>query len=373
MGRGGGRRLREPLARRGIAKRAVYEEISIRSNQKDYSDLSGNSRPYQKGGENMRKQAFMKRVFAITLRALFAFSLLSLGLTTPSHAGQPAELAYDMYIGHLGVKNLKPPYIGEISAEYYDGISEDLLTAGLGKTGLAAAAPAFTNPLNPTPAELRRNAIHTNYRAPLDITANGGYGIVNLLLPSVIASGDERCASLANNGLVDGATVADQAASALRKLRDYGWLADSDALQLSHYAFASNAIAMTYSNALGRVSVLDNLCGYSFANTNPAGDPIPQVPAVQLGTFSTGNGVPPTSGVSIVYNLAGNSTPGKIGKRDILASSPSTGILDLAFNGAVCHRNLIEAIDIVTGHPLAGDLAVYANGIKEGIKEAQLA
>lgn len=55
--------------------------------------------------------------------------------------------------------------------------TQDLLTAGLGKTGLgAAAAPAYANPLSPTALELRRNAIHANYRAILDPSANGGYG-----------------------------------------------------------------------------------------------------------------------------------------------------------------------------------------------------
>ena len=51
---------------------------------------------------------------------------------------------------------------GPISEKVYDGITDDLLTAGLGKTGLLGAAPAYVDPLHPTPAELRRNAIHTN-------------------------------------------------------------------------------------------------------------------------------------------------------------------------------------------------------------------
>ena len=55
--------------------------------------------------------------------------------------------------------------------------TQDLLTAGLGRTGLgAAAAPAYANPLAPTALELRRNAVYGNYRALLDYTANGGYG-----------------------------------------------------------------------------------------------------------------------------------------------------------------------------------------------------
>lgn len=59
----------------------------------------------------------------------------------------------------------------------YDGTSDDLLTAGLGRSGLAAAnPPAVTNPKNPTAADLRRRAIHANYRALNDMTPGGGYG-----------------------------------------------------------------------------------------------------------------------------------------------------------------------------------------------------
>jgi hydroxybutyrate-dimer hydrolase len=598
----------------------------------------------------MRKHISTKRFSTMTWGVLFGLGFALLMLAAPSHANQSPALAYDQYIGHFGIKNIKPPYIGEISKNYYDGNSDDLLTAGLGKTGLALAAPAFTNPLAPTPAELRRNAIHTNYRAVLDITANGGYGTLygpnvtndgdvtasegkipgweyiaysddgssrknvtlmvqvpdsfdvkrpcivtatssgsrgiygaigasgewglkqgcavaytdkgtgnglhdlmtnsvglidgtrtdaekagddsiftaditeaeraafnaatpdrvaykhahsqqnpesdwgkntlqavrfafyvlnetygkkgphgstrvvltpkntiviasgisnggtgglqaaeqdlcglidgvavtepnaqpadtrklkimqggvlqptigkplldyftvanlyqpcaalavppaetaaySLISPAIISGGSERCTILSSRGLLDGVTTPEQAKSALAKLRGYGWLADSDALQLSHYAFASNAIAVTYSNALGRISVLDNLCGYSFANTDAAGDPIPQVPVLQLGTFSTGNGVPPTSGVNIVYNEALNSSAGKVGKRDIFAKSPSTNQLDLALDGAVCHRNLIEGRDIVTGGSLSETDEDYSQRIQEGLDEVVL-
>ncbi|NVM76841.1 hydroxybutyrate-dimer hydrolase [Duganella sp. SG902] len=83
--------------------------------------------------------------------------------------------------------NLKPSFLGDISSKTYDGVSDDLLTAGLGKTGLAGAAPAYADPANPTAAELRRNAIHANYRAVLDIAANSGYG--TLYGPNVDAKG----------------------------------------------------------------------------------------------------------------------------------------------------------------------------------------
>jgi hydroxybutyrate-dimer hydrolase len=61
----------------------------------------------------------------------------------------------------------------------YDGVTNDLLTAGLGKTGLGSAvAPTFADPLNPTAEELRRSAIYNNYRALIDPTAGGGYGML---------------------------------------------------------------------------------------------------------------------------------------------------------------------------------------------------
>lgn len=90
--------------------------------------------------------------------------------------------------GGDGNVNTKPAWLGAIKATAYDGMSDDLLTAGLGKTGLASPLPpAYADPLKPTAAELRRTAIHANYRAMLDMTAAGGYGL--LYGPNVDAQG----------------------------------------------------------------------------------------------------------------------------------------------------------------------------------------
>jgi hydroxybutyrate-dimer hydrolase len=71
--------------------------------------------------------------------------------------------------------NVQPGFARVVSDTTYDGSSDDLLTAGLGKTGLgSAAAPTLSAP--PTAAELRKLAIHTNYRAIVDPSPNGGYG-----------------------------------------------------------------------------------------------------------------------------------------------------------------------------------------------------
>jgi hydroxybutyrate-dimer hydrolase len=74
--------------------------------------------------------------------------------------------------------NSLPRFIsGNVRTQTYDGTSDDLLTAGLGKTGLASASlPAIANPAAPSAADLRRLAIYSNYRALVDMTANGGYG-----------------------------------------------------------------------------------------------------------------------------------------------------------------------------------------------------
>ena len=87
------------------------------------------------------------------------------------------------------VPNIRPDFVkGTIVSNTYDGTSDDLLTAGLGKSGLAGAAPTVANPAAPTAAELRRVAIYNNYRALVDIAAAGGYG--TLYGPNVDANGN---------------------------------------------------------------------------------------------------------------------------------------------------------------------------------------
>jgi len=54
---------------------------------------------------------------------------------------------------------------------------DDLLTAGLGLAGLRGLAPPpFADPAAPTPAELRRRAIWSNWRGIADLAPGGGYG-----------------------------------------------------------------------------------------------------------------------------------------------------------------------------------------------------
>jgi hydroxybutyrate-dimer hydrolase len=84
--------------------------------------------------------------------------------------------------------NDKPARIGEVVRTVLNGTDDDLLTAGLGKSGLGGTAvPAFSNNEKPTTAELRRRSIYLNYRALVDVAPSGGYG--RFFGPNVAADG----------------------------------------------------------------------------------------------------------------------------------------------------------------------------------------
>ena len=85
-------------------------------------------------------------------------------------------------------QNVKPAFVGTVTKSTYDGVNDDLLTAGLGKTGLQGAAPSIAVATSPTATELRRLAIYNNYRALVDVATNGGYG--TLYGPNIDANGN---------------------------------------------------------------------------------------------------------------------------------------------------------------------------------------
>jgi hydroxybutyrate-dimer hydrolase len=100
----------------------------------------------------------------------------------------PQHFSADARLGARALFNHRPSFLrGEVRRADYDGTGDDLLTAGLGKTGLTGALPPFADPAAPTAAELRRAAIYNSYRAIVDMTAAGGYG--TLYGPNVDADG----------------------------------------------------------------------------------------------------------------------------------------------------------------------------------------
>ena len=118
----------------------------------------------------------MKMPFQTRLSMTAAAVLLTLTLT-----GCAGDSKFD--------RNTKPVALGVITQTTYDGSTDDLLTAGLGKSGLAAAdLPRYADSANPTAAELRRANIYNSYRAIVDTTTAGGYG--SLYGPNVTSTND---------------------------------------------------------------------------------------------------------------------------------------------------------------------------------------
>lgn len=163
-----------------------------------------------------------------------------------------------------------------------------------------------------------------------------------------------RCAALATAGLVTGASTQERAEDALAKLLAYGWEPEANVLHASHFLFASPAIAVTYANTHGRMRVSDNLCGFSFGAVDATGTPVAAAAAAINGMFGTGNGVPPTGAIQLIYN---NSLGGA--KNHTASTSPSTAALDFAFDGANCLRQLWTGTSAEATRVKAGVAEVY--------------
>jgi hydroxybutyrate-dimer hydrolase len=151
------------------------------------------------------------------------------------------------------------------------------------------------------------------------------------------AGGIERCTSLKEKGLITGTTLAEQAVSARDKLRAHGYAAAQDWGIASHDTLNLwRALQVTYANAYGRFAVEDNLCGMSFAATDPlTGRPAAISEANAEKLFADSSGVPPTGGVNLVADQAAN---GPI--LEALAVSRSTSRNDLNIDAALCYRAL---------------------------------
>jgi hydroxybutyrate-dimer hydrolase len=188
--------------------------------------------------------------------------------------------------------------------------------------------------------------------------------LANPTAPFNFAASPQRCANLHAKGLLTSTTQTAQAAEAQKIINDFGILPEQNIVQpVLWFAYVPQAIAVTYANAYGRFSVLDNLCNYSFAGT--AGVlPAPLAPSVEATIFSTSNGIPPTAGLDLAHgvNLINNAAPG--GAKEDRAST-----LDQNLDGALCLRSLATGKDAVTGTPLAGTAKDQAHRIAESVED----
>ena len=166
--------------------------------------------------------------------------------------------------------------------------------------------------------------------------------------------GGNRCAALATAGLVTGATTQARADDALARLQAFGYEPEAALLHASMWQFATPAIAVTYANTYGRFRVSDNLCGFSFGAVDATASPRAIAAAEIAGLFGTGNGVPPSGVIQVLYN---DSLGGA--KSQAASVSPSTAQADFAFDGANCLRQLWTGTSANATRLKAGVAEVY--------------
>jgi hydroxybutyrate-dimer hydrolase len=150
--------------------------------------------------------------------------------------------------------------------------------------------------------------------------------------------------------LVSGTDIATQSASALAVIRAHGYAAAQDWGIASHENLGLwRSLQATYANAYGRFAVQDNVCGVSFAATDPATfRPAPIADVVAKRLFADSSGIPPTGGVNVVADRA---QQGPI--LEALAVSVSTGRADLNLDSALCFRSLQTGEGLSDGHAWA--------------------
>jgi hydroxybutyrate-dimer hydrolase len=180
-----------------------------------------------------------------------------------------------------------------------------------------------------------------------------------------------RCASLKDKGLVSGATVAEQAADALAKVRAFGWTAEHDTMHNSYWGLGNGPIlSAMYPLAYGRFSVLDNVCATSFAAVTAAGAPIAATAAAKAQSFATANGTANGTPATPVYDA---SPGGSVAWQ--FAFSASNGAQDFGLDTALCQRALVTGSDPVTGAALTAastPTAAQSAAVRAGIAEVMV-
>jgi hydroxybutyrate-dimer hydrolase len=196
-------------------------------------------------------------------------------------------------------------------------------------------------------------------------TAPSGTALTQVAGQELQTVAANRCQSLADKGLVTGATTAAQADDALARMQAYGWAdPNNNALHASHYRLADMYVAFGYVNAYGKFSVGDNLCGFSLANVDATGNVAAQA-ATQTQLFSTSNGL--NTGADVIYN---DSVGGA--KLYHLGVSPSTSRMDGALDGELCLRDMVTGVDTVTGAALTGTALANSQRVQAGIHDVLL-
>jgi hydroxybutyrate-dimer hydrolase len=196
-------------------------------------------------------------------------------------------------------------------------------------------------------------------------TAPAGSALTQVAGVELEAIASNRCQSLADKGLITGATTALQADAALARMQAYGWTdPTTNALHASHYRLADLYVAFGYVAAYGKFSVTDNICGFSLANIDATGNPAAQATS-QTFLFATSNGL--NSGADVIYN---DSEGGA--KLYHVGVSPSSHLKDGSLDGLLCLRSMVTGVDPVTGSSLTGAALVNSQRVRAGMADVLL-
>ncbi|MFS0756329.1 3-hydroxybutyrate oligomer hydrolase family protein [Noviherbaspirillum sp. 1P10PC] len=274
--------------------------------------------------------------------------------------------------GAAGQKSrvITPANTTVIASSISNGGGAALLAAEQDRLGLIDGVAANEPQIQP-----RKPDGYTIQQAGVAVGAQGkplyDYSSFAAIYQPCIAGNAGRCTSLVQKGLLTGGDLASQQADARKRLRDYGWTADSDAFQTALAAAAGGAFAgfnantnflvtVTYANAYGRFTPADKVCGFTFAKTDGAGAPAALTAEERAQSFASQNGI---IGNPVYEDSVGGA------KAYALGISPSTSRADQSLDGALCLRSLMTGRDPVTNNALSGSLAEQSNRVRAGIAE----
>ncbi len=157
-----------------------------------------------------------------------------------------------------------------------------------------------------------------------------------------------RCASLAAEGVISGATPAAQAKSAYDLMLSKGWTdASLRAGALSTGFDLWRAIAATYASAYGRYGVGEHPCGFNFAAQNPDFSPRAVTAAERAAWIADGSGIPPGAGVGLLDS--------------------KVALPDLTYAGLKCLRGLWDGQGEDAKRVQAGIQATHAGLPRKGL------
>jgi len=171
---------------------------------------------------------------------------------------------------------------------------------------------------------------------------------------SGLAFAANRCASLADAGLLRATTTREQAREALDKLHAYGMQPEADA-QIAGGALAEQS-TLGQASQYGGFTAAEHLCGLSFSSVDGAGRPRKPTAAESAQWFVSQAGGTPDGSIVTVVNDADPAGP----RKSSLSSSASTGRQDYNFDAAMCLRELSVGTSVNAKRVQAGLQSVLA-------------